>query len=193
MSLGGILVGYFSDNYDKLRFPIAAPPRGGFRLAQLAAIHAVSAHFFNSKQPALITMPTGSGKTTVLVTSAFVLRATRVLVLTPSRLVREQLAEAFRLLLDLKKFEALPNELASPRVYATRNMLGSDEEWESLRHFDVVVATVPSVSREGVIPAPPDDLFDLVLVDEAHHSFDRGHCYPRTSLLAANLSPILVL
>ena len=35
----------------------------------------------------------------------------------------------------------------------------------------MVVATVPSVSpREGIIPAPPLDLFDLVLVDEAHHA-----------------------
>jgi len=164
-------MGYFSDNYDRLRFPITAGPRLGFRPAQIAAAQAVAAHFFNARQPAIVTMPTGAGKTTVLIAAAFMLRAERVLVLTPSRLVREQIAENFRLLLDLKKINALPADLDGPRVFATEGEVGSDGEWESLRQFDVVVATVPSVSpRDGAIPAPPADLFDLVLVDEAHHS-----------------------
>lgn len=164
-------MGYFSTHYDKLRFPISDASPAGFRSAQIAAIHAVSAHFFNSKQPAVVTMPTGSGKTTVLMALAFVLRAQRVLILTPSRLVREQIAENFSALVDLKKIEALPLDLTTPRVFATEGTIGSDEAWEDLRQYDVVVATVPSVSpRDGVIPAPPTDLFDLVLVDEAHHS-----------------------
>jgi hypothetical protein len=116
-------------------------------------------------------MPTGAGKTTVLMAIAFLLRVERVLVLTPSRLVREQIAENFGALVDLKKIEALPLDLVSPRVFATEGTIGSDEAWEDLRRYDVVVATVPSVSpRDGVIPAPPADLFDLVLVDEAHHA-----------------------
>src|SRR6266481_2997716 len=164
-------MGYFSTHYDRLRFPISPARPAGFRSAQIAAIHAVSAHFFNSKQPAVVTMPTGSVKTTVLMALAFVLRAQRVLILTPSRLVREQIAENFAVLLDLKKIEALPLELATPRVFATEGIIDSAEEWEELRQYDVVVATVPSVSpRDDVIPAPPVDLFDLVLVDEAHHS-----------------------
>jgi superfamily II DNA or RNA helicase len=164
-------MGYFADNYAKLRFPISDGRAPGFRSAQLAAIHAVSAHFFNSKQASIVTMPTGAGKTTVLMAIAFLLRAERVLVLTPSRLVREQISENFGALVDLKKIEALPLDLTSPRVFATEGTLGTEEEWEDLRQYDVVVATVPSVSpREGVIPTPPADLFDLVLVDEAHHA-----------------------
>lgn len=164
-------MGYFSENYDKLSFPIANLQPVGFRAAQIAAIHAVSAHAFNSKQPAIVTMPTGAGKTTVLMALAFMLRAERVLVLTPSRLVREQIAENFRLLLDLKKVGAVPAVLNGPKVFATDGIVGSDGAWDSLRQFDVVVATVPSVSpREGVIPVPPSGLFDLVLVDEAHHA-----------------------
>ncbi len=64
-------MGYFSDNYGRLRFPISDGNPPGFRSAQLAAIHAVSAHFFNSNQPAIVTMPTGAGKTTVLMATAF--------------------------------------------------------------------------------------------------------------------------
>ena len=147
-------MGYFSDHYDKLRFPIAMGTRPGFRPAQIAAAQAVATHFFNARQQAIVTMPTGAGKSTVLIAVAFMLRAERVLVLTPSRLVREQIAENFRLLLDLKKIDALPADLDGPRVFTTEGEVGSDGEWEGLRQFDVVVATVPSVSpRDGAIPA----------------------------------------
>jgi hypothetical protein len=116
-------------------------------------------------------MPTGTGKTTVLMTVAFLLRAERVLVLTPSRLVREQIAENFSLLADLKKIGALAMDVRTPRVFATDGLIGTDEAWEDLRQYDVVVATVPSVSpRDGAVPEAPADLFDVVLVDEAHHA-----------------------
>src|SRR5438132_14236942 len=117
-------MGYFSDHYNTLRLPVGDVRTAGFRLAQIAAIHSVSAHFFNSKQPAIVTMPTGSGKTTVLTAAAFILRPTRVLVLTPSRLVREQIAENFKVLLDLKKITAVPLELPTPKVFATEGVIG---------------------------------------------------------------------
>jgi superfamily II DNA or RNA helicase len=164
-------MGYFAKHYGKLSFPLAEDGRPGFRSAQIAAAQAVASHFFGSSIPAIVTMPTGAGKTTVLMACAFMLRATRILVLTPSRLVREQIAENFRVLSDLKKIDALPLSLTAPRVFATEHTVGTREEWEALRQYDVVVATVPSVSsRDGVAPDPPADLFDLVLVDEAHHS-----------------------
>jgi superfamily II DNA or RNA helicase len=162
---------YFSANYPMLRFPIAGTNRPGFRTSQIAAAYAVAAHFFGSNEPAIVTMPTGAGKTVVLMTLAFLLRPERVLILTPSRLVREQIAENFGALVDLKKIEAIPLSLSAPRVFATDGTIDSINAWETLRQYDVVVATVPSVSpRDGAIPPPPADLFDLVLVDEAHHS-----------------------
>lgn len=116
-------------------------------------------------------MPTGSGKTAVLLALCFALRATRVLVLTPSRLVREQIHHNFATLGDLKLVGAVPAKVTPPKTFATNKSVDSDEAWRVLDKFDVVVATVPSVSsRARKIPLPPKDLFDLVLVDEAHHS-----------------------
>jgi superfamily II DNA or RNA helicase len=100
-------------------------------------------------------MPSGSGKTTVLMALVFVMRAERVLVLTPSRLVREQIAENCGALVDIKKIEALPLDLACPKVFATEGTMGSDEAWEDLRQYDVVVATV--LKRiDAAVPAPLD-------------------------------------
>ncbi len=47
-------------------------------------------------------MPTGSGKTVVKMLAAVVLRAARVLVVTPSRMVREQIAHHFATLQVLR-------------------------------------------------------------------------------------------
>ena len=45
------------------------------------------------------------------------------------------------------------------------------EAWESLRSFDAVVATPKTVSpEENLVFPPPNDLFDLVFIDEAHHA-----------------------
>ena len=99
---------YFADHYNQFSFPRAEDDQPGFRDAQLGAIHSLAGHFAARHEPALISMPTGSGKSAVLMASAFLLRSERVLVLTPSRLVREQLAEEFRTLATLKKIGAVP-------------------------------------------------------------------------------------
>jgi hypothetical protein len=82
-----IPVPYFDANYEHLRFPLARTGIPGVRVAQLAAVHALSAHFFARKEPAIVVMPTGSGKSAVMVMIAFVLRTRRILALTLSRMV----------------------------------------------------------------------------------------------------------
>lgn len=61
---------YFRDNYLAVSFPIATGESEGLRNAQLGAIHAIASHFTLRKEPALITLPTGAGKTAVLLVSA---------------------------------------------------------------------------------------------------------------------------
>lgn len=114
---------YFSDNYLRLTFPLAEGERPGFREAQRGALFAIGAHFSGRNDAAIITMPTGAGKTAVLQASAFLLQAGRVLVLTPSRLVREQIAEDFQKLGVLKRLGAIPADLPEPRVTATASRI----------------------------------------------------------------------
>lgn len=160
----------FESLYGDLQYPLESPAIPGFRAAQIAAIHAVSAHLFsNPTHPAIVSMPTGSGKTLILITLSIVLRAKRVLVLTPSRLVREQIAEGFVTLDDLAKINAVPAVGRRPKVHSVRKRIHSASDWEQLREAEVVVATVSAISGKHV-PLPAPDLFDLILVDEAHHS-----------------------
>ena len=168
---GGGKMSYFSNYYDAVRYPRETNEKKGLRQCQLGAIHAIASHFTNSNYPAIITMPTGSGKTAILMLSAFVLMAKRVLVLTPSRLVRSQIQEEFKELQTLLDVGALTNVDDKPKVYELKNKILTEEAWMGLRNFDVVVATPMSISPAVEdIPAPPDDIFDLILIDEAHHS-----------------------
>lgn len=162
---------YFSDHYGDIRFPIAEDIHPGLRNAQSGAIHAVASHFTLREDPAVVVMPTGSGKTIVLAMAAFLLRSKRVLVLTPSRLVRGQVVEEFATLRKLKEIGALPDDCPSPVVREVTELLASEQSWQDLLGCDVVIGTPSSVSPavDGV-SQPPPDMFDVVMVDEAHHS-----------------------
>lgn len=162
---------YFSDHYGSLSYPVATGPNPGLYNAQLGAIHALASHVTVDDRPAIVTMPTGSGKTAVLMMLPFILRATRALVITPSRLVRGQIAEDFEALRTLREIGVLPNDIALPRVLELSERINSLQDWEALREYDVIVGT-PNCTSPGYegIPIPPGDLFDLLLIDEAHHS-----------------------
>jgi superfamily II DNA or RNA helicase len=86
-------VSYFSDNYSRLTFPLANSNNPGFREAQRGALFAIGSHFSGRNDPAIITMPTGTGKTAVLQASPFLLQANRVLVLIPGALVDRRRAD----------------------------------------------------------------------------------------------------
>lgn len=104
-------------------------PAPGFRNAQIGAIHAVASHFTIHDRPAVVVMPTGSGKTAVLMTIPFLLEARRVLVVTPSRLVRDQITKQWRELRLLKALGALPKDLKPPTVLEVRSRVNTAGEW----------------------------------------------------------------
>lgn len=162
---------YFSDNYQNISYPVPTGTSPGLYNAQIGAIHALASHFTVDDQPAIVTMPTGSGKTAVLMMLPFVLRSVRVLIITPSRLVRGQIAEDFASLKTLREIGVVPDAVDVPRVIELDERIRSVENWEALRDFDVVIST-PNCTSPGYegIPSPPVDLFDLLIIDEAHHS-----------------------
>lgn len=162
---------YFRDKYGSLSYPQATAAAPGLYNAQIGAIHALASHFTLDPRPAIVTMPTGSGKTAVLMMAPFVLRSTRVLIITPSQFVRWQIADDFRQLQTLKAATVLAHDTPSPHLLELKTRIESEEAWEALRAYDVVVST-PNCTSPGYerVPSPPTDLFDLVLFDEAHHS-----------------------
>jgi superfamily II DNA or RNA helicase/ribosomal protein S18 acetylase RimI-like enzyme len=161
---------YFRDHYLRIRYPVEEDGQRGLRRAQLGAVHAIGKHFSLSNEPAIIVMPTGSGKTAVLMMGAFGQRARRVLVVTPSVLVRNQIADGFASLGILRSLNVLDGECPGPAVHEVAGKLRDEAAWNALRDLDVVVGTPNSISPGAPgVAQPPADLFDLILVDEAHH------------------------
>ena len=164
---------YLAEAYSKLSLPISENDGDpGLRRAQIGAIHAIAAYFaLPQQQPGIVVMPTGSGKTAVIFLAGFVLRSKRTLILTPSQLVRSQIAEEAASLRVLKKAKVFPEDFPTPTVVEVKSRLSSEEAWRSLEKADFVVATPQCVSP-GIqgISEPPAGLFDLIVMDEGHHS-----------------------
>ena len=161
---------YFKDHYSLIRLPIGDGSMPGLRRAQIGAIHALASHFTLSRnEPAIVTMPTGSGKTAVLMIAAFMRRSRRTLIVTPSALVRSQIVSEFRSLSLLKSLGVI-GDIKPPEVFEVKHRRTSDADWTELVGADIVVATPQMVSPgHSQVSEPPDWLFDLILVDEAHH------------------------
>jgi superfamily II DNA or RNA helicase len=141
----------------------------GFREAHRRVLHAVAVHRTWSDEPAQVVLPTGVGKTLVATLLPYVLRSERVLVVTPARIIKDQVAHQFATLEVALRAGALAADTPPPSVMRADHRCEADA-WVSAREHDVVVGTpqVLSHAYDGVAPIP-DRLFDLVIFDEAHH------------------------
>jgi len=159
---------YFKSNYDEINYPIGDDDNPGLRNAQIGAIHSISSFFtLKETKPALIVMPTGSGKTAVLTMVPFVLKSEKVLVVTPAKMVRQQITEEFSLLKTLDKAEVIADGIPKPEVYEMKHKF-ENEDLESIKKADVVIAT-PICALSLTNNDQFKKLFDLTLIDEAHH------------------------
>lgn len=158
---------YFSNLYDSIKYPV----KNGLRKAQLGAIHSIASYFtIENDQPGIVVMPTGSGKTVVLMMSPFVLQSNRVLIITPSKLVRGQIFEDFSQLKKLKELNVLDKNVATPKIKQVFSPIKNSKEWNILKDFDIVIGTPNCLSQgHSKIPTAPKDLFDLIIFDESHH------------------------
>lgn len=166
---------YFTRHRSRVHLPIGLefdPSKPGLRRGQRGAAFAIAQHFTTHQTaPGIVSMPTGSGKTAVLMLTPFLVDAQRVLVVTPSRLVRTQIASEFQSLEQLRKAEVIPPKMTSPRVHEVEHRVSSEAEWKRLAKYDVIVGTPGVVSPAfDAVATPPEHFFDLILVDEAHHS-----------------------
>lgn len=155
----------FSDNYHKIQYS------SDLRNAQIGAIHSIGSHFTTSKNPGIVIMPTGTGKTTVLMMSPFILKSNRVLVITPSKLVRNQIAIGFSELQPLRMLNVLDICPRTIKVKELKHIVAAQDDWDTLVDYHVIVSTPNCVSPgiDGIYPSSPD-FFDLILIDEAHHT-----------------------
>lgn len=140
----------------------------GLRLPQIGALHAIASHWTLSIDPAMLVMPTGTGKTEVIIAAPLAAHAERVLVIVPTDALRKQTADKFLTYGLLGKIGVIDN-IPFPVV----GMLSSRPERE---HFDtilncnVVVTTMSSIGLADIdVQYDFANLYSHILFDEAHH------------------------
>jgi hypothetical protein len=89
--------------------------RKGLRRPQIGAIHAILAHWTTSRDPATVVMPTGTGKTEVMLAVSVAANCQTVLVVVPTDPLREQTAEKFAALGVLHHIGALQSSALNQR------------------------------------------------------------------------------
>lgn len=142
--------------------------RTGFRLPQAGALHAIASHWTLGRDPAIVVMPTGTGKTEVMIAASVAAACHRLLVIVPTDALREQTAnkfETYGLLRDI-------GVLASPS-YPVIGLLASRPtraHFDFIRACNVVVTTMSSIGlADTQVQEEFAALFSHVFFDEAHH------------------------
>jgi len=148
-----------------------SPLNPSWRPPQVAALGAVLAQWsLAGGEPPLASIPTGVGKTAIALAAPFLAAANRTLVVVPTQELRRQTVERFRSQDVLRAIGALnvEGDFAGPVVVEAK---GRNADWAALAAADVVVGIPASLSPVHFPDEPPPrDLFDLVIVDEAHHA-----------------------
>ena len=113
-------------------------------------------------------MPTGAGKTAVLMMTPYLLGKNKVLVVTPSVMVRSQITEDFQELSTLCNANVFKPSMKKPIVYEMFHKF-SEEMLPDLENTDVIIAT-PQCALSLSETEWAKKKITLVEVDEAHHT-----------------------
>jgi superfamily II DNA or RNA helicase len=144
------------------------------RIPQRAGWAAIRDHFSRpgATSEVGIILPVGCGKSGLIAITPFALNATRVLVIAPGTKIRDQLLNDLRSNSETNFYErarVLSDQHAYPEaaVVATGRINIDD-----LEHCDIAVANIQQIAGEENrwLDQLPENFFDVVLVDEAHHN-----------------------
>lgn len=159
---------YFAKGLYSLKFNKQYNSTTGLRKAQLGAVYSIGSYFtLHIENAAIIVMPTGSGKTAVLMMTPYLLESKKVLIVTPSTMVRGQIYEDYSKLKTLKKATVFTEKYKSPNIIELKHNY-KNEMFDDIKNADVIIAThlvAASMTEVDEISS----LFDTVLIDEAHH------------------------
>lgn len=143
----------------------------GLRPPQIGALHAIGAHWSLSSQPATVVMPTGTGKTETMIGASLAYHQGTILVVVPSKLLRDQTEGKFLRLGLLRKLNCIPVELKNPIIGTLYSRPKTIKDLDIFDRCHVVITTMSAIAQ-GTAVKFVDQIAakcSVLLVDEAHH------------------------
>lgn len=144
----------------------------GLRKPQAGAIHAIAAHWSITSKNATVVMPTGTGKTEVMLAVLAMQQCEKLVVIVPSDSLRSQTVNKFIRFGYLQNLRVLPNSIIYPRVAYLKHGMKSDQESIDLAaNANVIVTTVSSLNESTAeASAGLAKSTSHLFIDEAHHT-----------------------
>ena len=146
----------------------------GLRPPQIGAIHATHAHWAVSDKPAIIVMPTGTGKTETMLSILVSKQCEKLLVVVPTDALRTQIANKFLTLgiLKEKDFGIVSNKGLYPIVGILRQKPKNCGDVDAFfEKCNVIVTTMQIAGPCGTdIQERMAYHCSYLFIDEAHHS-----------------------
>lgn len=141
----------------------------GLRTPQVGAVHAILSNITNPKyKEGIVVMPTGTGKTEVMLTAFLSEEIKKLLVITPSNALREQIGNKFKYLGILKKLGVINEFCKYPVVGILKKSFKSKkDEADFFKQCNVVITSmqlVINLDEKNI-----NDNFSHLFIDEAHH------------------------
>lgn len=148
----------------------------GLRPPQIGALHSILAHWSISSKPALVVMPTGTGKTETMLCLSIANQNEKTLVIVPTDSLRTQISNKFIGLgiLKVEPFNIVDNSVLYPKVSVLKTTINSIEDAERILDANVIISTPQLLTN--LLKTGKADIFKLIvqqcnnlIIDEAHH------------------------
>jgi len=155
--------------------PVSIQDNPNLREPQLEAYERITDYLRSGHQHAIAVLPVGCGKTGLMSLIPFGVAAKRVLAIAPNLTIRDELAEALDITNRRDCFWYKTNVLKPEEALAGpyRCILeGENTNIHDCNESHFVITNIQQIvsSSDRWLSQFPPDYFDLVLIDEAHHS-----------------------
>lgn len=155
-----------------LPFPSYEESGRGFRLPQIGALHAIEAHWTISTEAGIVVLPTGTGKTDVMIAYTILSRAKTILLIVPTSALRDQLSNKFLSLGIVSEAGLVKEDCESPIVGKVQHKFSTVDDVDNFfSQINVAVATMSVISGCSLeIQTKIAENTTHLFIDEAHHT-----------------------
>lgn len=145
--------------------------RKGLRPPQAGAVHAVQAHWVVGKEAGMIVMPTGTGKTEVMLSVLVSERVEKLLVVVPTDVLWTQIADKFLTLGILKDIGVVSSEAFYPIVGVLKHKPKDTSAVDTFFEKCNVVVTTMNIAGQSTkeVQQRIAHHCQVLFIDEAHH------------------------